>query len=24
MKENIVRFVEGKQLINIVDKQKGY
>jgi phosphoglycerate dehydrogenase-like enzyme len=24
MKENLLRFVEGKQLINIVDKQKGY
>jgi phosphoglycerate dehydrogenase-like enzyme len=24
MKENVLRFVEGKQLINIVDKQKGY
>jgi D-2-hydroxyacid dehydrogenase (NADP+) len=24
IKENIVRFVEGKPLINVVDKQKGY
>jgi D-2-hydroxyacid dehydrogenase (NADP+) len=24
IKENIVRFVEGKPLVNVVDKQKGY
>ena len=24
VKDNIVRFVEGKPLINVVDKQKGY
>jgi phosphoglycerate dehydrogenase-like enzyme len=24
IKENLVRFVEGKPLINVVDKQKGY